>query len=253
MSTKSAPIRARYPGTCAVTGRRYDAGALIERTPDGWARADAVAREAAGQAALATIHLQRGSGEVGGEPYEVGRTIRADWYEEGERKAGIVTILSCGQRYYRDDGMSFGVMDESGYVYYASARPATEEESRPLLAAEAAAKTRREARARLEAIVRRIHNEGTYPAQIERRPAGETFALHRDPSAPLYGGGTWLVIDAAGGHIWSLLGNGADGDDWSRNNLPSTIACFLPYTAELADEIRARAAAAAESPSDEEA
>lgn len=252
MSTKSAPIRARYPGTCAVTGRRYDAGALIERTPEGWALADAEGRAAAESAKSATIHLQRGSGEVDGEPYEVGSTIRADWYEDGERRSGIVTIVSCGQRYYREDGMSFGVMDESGYVYHASARLATPEEMQPLLAAEAAARARREARARLEGIVRRIHNDGEYPSKIERRPDGETFALHRDPSAPLYGGGTWLVIDALGGRIWSLLGNGADGDDWSRNNLPSTIACFLPYADELANEIRA-CAAAAESPSGEEA
>ncbi|HET8627031.1 MAG TPA: hypothetical protein VFL91_06410 [Thermomicrobiales bacterium] len=47
MSTKPAPIRARYPGVCALTGRRYAAGALIERTPDGWALADVQGRQAA--------------------------------------------------------------------------------------------------------------------------------------------------------------------------------------------------------------
>lgn len=37
-------------------------------------------------------------------------------------------VLSASQRYYREDGMSFGVGDEKGYVYSAVCRAATEAE-----------------------------------------------------------------------------------------------------------------------------
>lgn len=54
-------------------------------------------------------------------------------------------VLTASRRYYREDGMSFGVGDESGYVYSATCRPATEEEAQPLREQLAAATRRRHA------------------------------------------------------------------------------------------------------------
>jgi hypothetical protein len=47
--------------------------------------------------------------------------------------------------------------------------------------------------------------------------------------------------------IWYVVNNGADGDDWSRNNVRTggagAIGWRLPHTAELEAEVRAVAAA----------
>lgn len=51
----------------------------------------------------------------------------------------------------------------------------------------------------------------------------------------IYGGGHRIVIDQD--CVWYVQGNGADGDDWSVNNLPGEIAWRAPYSDELAAAI----------------
>lgn len=51
-----------------------------------------------------------------------------------------------------------------------------------------------------------------------------------------------LVVDADAGQIWTLVYNGADGDDWSRSNHGTEIALRHPLTperAQLVAELRA--------------
>ena len=43
-----------------------------------------------------------------------------------------INELEDNKKYYKEDGLSFGVGDDSGYIYTAEARPATEEESKSI-------------------------------------------------------------------------------------------------------------------------
>ncbi len=55
-----------------------------------------------------------------------------------------------------------------------------------------------------------------------------------------YGGGEWFVITDT--HIWYVRNNGADGDNWSRNNVRTggagAIGYRVPYNNELAEQLR---------------
>ncbi len=52
-------------------------------------------------------------------------------------------VLACTRKYIREDGMSFGVGDENGYLYTAVCRPATPEEAAPRIAEVRAAEARK--------------------------------------------------------------------------------------------------------------
>lgn len=148
-------------------------------------------------------------------------------------------ILSASRRYYREEGMSFGVGDESGYVYNAICRPATDAESAPVRAERYAAARRHQAAADLSALFAEIVQAGEYP-EGNHRPEGEHVTL--DPQ-DLYGGGRWFVVGPQ--WIWAVINNGADGDNWSANNVQTggagAIGRRVPTTNELALRIAALA------------
>jgi len=56
----------------------------------------------------------------------------------------------------------------------------------------------------------------------------------------LYGGGQWWVIQPD--YIWLVRNNGADGDDWSQNNVETggagAIGVRVPFSSDLAEKIR---------------
>ncbi|MFH1525852.1 MAG: hypothetical protein ABIG69_04235 [Bacteroidota bacterium] len=148
-------------------------------------------------------------------------------------------VISTSKRYFREDGMSFGVGDESGYTYGARCRAATDDESAPLRAGIEKNRVIKEAKKRLHKICDQVRKEGEYPDKAN--PEGELIGISVMKGSTLlrlYGGGMELQIDEKAGRIWVLDGNGADGDDWSRNNAQSSICHFIPFSAELADEIR---------------
>lgn len=244
------PIAARYAGECAVTGRSYQPGARIEKTRFGWALSDQQTHDTLAAMEAAPIHISRGEG-YGGSPFAVGEVRRERWHDPhagpfgGAPRDGIVVILAANARYEAEDGMSFGVGDESGYVYRAWAREATAEEAAPVLAREAAAVARRRQAARVREIAAMIARDGTAPP-----PADGSLALVGErvlDTQDLYGGGGWFVVDedGAGPHgpaIWHVRNNGGDGDDWSRNNIRTggagAIGRYVPYDAALVDELR---------------
>ena len=97
----------------------------------------------------ANVNLRRGEG-YGGRPWTPGTTIWEAFTPALERQINrnapelttkeaprgrfvALTILTAAQDYIAEEGMSLGVGDESGYIYSATARPATAEESAPLL------------------------------------------------------------------------------------------------------------------------
>ena len=233
-------VVARYPGRCAVTDRPFESGRPIMKTPYGW-----VIDDAEGQAALsaipgAPIHLEHGEG-YGGRPYRVGQTLATWWWDGNDRREGIVTIVACRSRYYNEDGMSFGVGDEQGYVYEAWARLATPEEAAPILAARAAREARRQAKDHLRHAF----------AEPGVRPPKGTFTVagrrYRDTSLPGPYGDLYAdeyVVDSDQQIVWRVIYNGRDGDDWSLNNLPASIATRFPLTPEreaaLAEAIAAQ-------------
>lgn len=171
-----------------------------------------------------------------------------DAYDEATRAAEAVArqdlpdhdgpeylvILTAKRRYVRDDGMSFGVGDDQGYVYEATARAATDEESAPLHARLDLRAAARNAVARLKEIASSIVANGERPDQT--RPTGEV-AWSRDGGSGGYFERIW--IDQAGQKIWHDRYNGADRDDWSYNNYGGyAIVRSIQWSEKLECDIR---------------
>jgi hypothetical protein len=165
----------------------------------------------------------------GGMPFVPGDTIR--WNDrQGQR---YITVLSSWSRYYHEDGMTFGVGDESGHIYFAIVRPATDEESAPLRQQAA----RAERGAQLESERRRLFDPRQPDAEYPWGPDNSQVQVDGDwikigKGFNIYGGGEELCVESDARHIWLVHGNGADGDDWSRNNTTAGIGWRFPLTDE---------------------
>lgn len=128
------------------------------------------------------------------------------------------------------------------YSYY---REATEAEILELERAESQAKTAIEARDALQTELRllkkRFKEEGERPLG-EHAPQGTRLL----DTATIYGGGDWFVIGSD--HIWFIVNNGGDGDNWAHNNIRTggagAIGYRLPHDELLADRLRELAAMA---------
>jgi len=177
-----------------------------------------------------SFRISHGEG-YGGRPYSVGEVFR-------ERDKGLVKVLESSKRYYREDGMSFGVGDEQGYVYSARVRPATEEESKPILEKEQAQSNERDARANLHGIKTAIQKRENIAPGEGLRPEGTVY----HDTQTIYGGGDWFVVGPE--YIWYVKNNGADGDNWGNNNVltggAGAIGYKVPYSKELAEAIEKR-------------
>jgi hypothetical protein len=192
--------------------------------------------------------LSEGSG-YGGRPFEVGQTYRLTKSQTAEGYPEYVTILEASQRYYREDGMSFGVGDERGYVYSAKARAATEEEIAPVRERIEARKQAKAAAETLKQVAAGIRKTGERP----RGPEGESVDADRDGTRVnigtgqnIYGGGDWFVVGPE--WIWYVENNGTDGGDWSCNNVRTggagAIGWRVAARPELAEQIRTLATTA---------
>lgn len=125
--------------------------------------------------------------------------------------------------------------DYGCYCYY---RKATPDEITTLETAEAMQQTKIEARQHRENEIRRIaehiKSTGEYPAG-PNNPDGERLI----DSQNVYGGGEWFVIGPE--WIWYVQNNGADGDNWSQNNVRTggagAIGWRVPFDQHLADEL----------------
>lgn len=162
-----------------------------------------------------TYHLDCGSG-YGGEPYSVGKVLRNSDHRIAQGEPEYLLVEKAGQRYYREDGMSFGVGDESGYAYWATARPATDEESRLLREAREQKLRALALQARKGELVEQIKGSGELPPWPVS-PEQEPGAYRIFDTQNIYGGGDWIVI--SDNSVWFCRNNGHDGDDWSHNNV----------------------------------
>jgi hypothetical protein len=70
----------------------------------------------------------------------------------------------------------------------------------------------------------------------DHRLSGREIML--DNSGIVYGGGSWVVIEPDGHHFWFVQNNGADGDDWSRNNVITGGAGAMGFRLPLTEEAK---------------
>jgi len=135
-----------------------------------------------------------------------------------------VVVEGFGKPFRVDEDMpSYGGAHLLGHegerCCYAYWRDATAEEVAALEEGErlaaARAEERRAAVAEMRDLERMAETSGEYP-EGSRAVAGETL-LETNRRLALYGGGSWWV--AAEDGLWFVRNNGADGDNWSANNV----------------------------------
>jgi hypothetical protein len=103
-------------------------------------------------------------------------------------------------------------------------------------AREQLAKTKRDAQRNLALLcVKRDH----YVEGERLHPPGELIYI--DDTGLLYGGGSWIVVEPDGEHLWYVKNNGSDGDMWANNNVATGGAGALGYRVKVTPEVRALA------------
>lgn len=155
----------------------------------------------------------KGSG-YGGEVIEPGEVIKSGKKHLQEGWPEYITVIKTTKNFYREDGMSFGVGEDRGYMYTYHCREATDQEAATKRAEDLAHKSKQDALKRLQEIGKYIQTNGKYPPAWAD-PKGERYML--DETGLLYGGGSWFIVQ--GPVVWFVRNNGADGDDWSHNNV----------------------------------
>lgn len=226
-------ITAQYKGVCTRTGRAYQPGARIARDSFGY-YLDGTPDPGG------DLRLAGGSGyDCGG--WTVGEVV---WLDPSlaERQNGnpgqAVVITRASRRYVREDGLSFGVGDDSGYLYAALARPATPEEAAPLIARREASRQALERRRRRDAGLRQLFQapqaDGEVPGGYHRLTEGRRLKIGE--GFTIYGGGEELHVEPGAQAVWHLRNNGMDGDSWGANNVATggagAIGLRLPVTPE---------------------
>ena len=144
----------------------------------------------------------------------------------------VVTDVSRGR--YFEDAMSFGGTDDRPYQFRVELRRATEEEANAAKAREKSTEDRRQAKRDLADVAREIARHGEVPESAT--PEGDVVV----DTFNIYGGGERIII--GDDKIWYVQNNGADGDDWSRNNVRTggagAIGWYVPKTPDLERRIR---------------
>jgi hypothetical protein len=218
-------LHAQYKGRCCLCGGQVSIGDKIhyhQRRTEHEACAQKALEALAPLAGAEPISYQRE------EPPELGRPVRLGPGDGAEGQ--VVVPLVHRRRYFREDGLSFGLSKDNGWLYTIEARPASADEVAELEAqqrAEAARaadrKRRIEAGQRVKAAIR-----ATKPETPE--PKGREWPAKRKNYDDDY-----LIIDEEGGRVWLVVYNGRDGDCWAWNNWRSSIV----YEASLTPELRA--------------
>lgn len=235
-------MKAKYPGTCRTCGGAIRPGDTIDweartrqafhlQCPPVTPRPAAPTQEAVPAAkAPAAIELSGGSG-YGCQGWTVGQVVRSGARAMAQGQPEYLMVVTAGKTYHREEGMSFGVGDDRGYIYWATCRAATEAESAGLRE-RLAAKQRAEARkAELQAIAEEIRQAGERP-ECAAYPRGVVVEVEPRFRA--------LVLADDG--IWLTQYNGGDGDRWDLSNLPAHIGWRVPRDETLVARIEAAGA-----------
>ena len=179
-----------------------------------------------------TFWISQGEG-YGGTPYTVGEVLHNPRTSDAVTTPYVI-VLHAESEYVRDDGYSFGVGDESGYLYRARVRRATDAESAALREADARAAAKRQTKVEVAAIAQCIRADGTRPQDVPM-PAGERVFDTQN----IHGSGSVFVLATDG--AWYLDRRMMDGDDWGRNNVAGVYCGW--FLADLAGATRLRALA----------
>lgn len=143
--------------------------------------------------------------------------------------------LTCGEWVAAGDGylVNHWDNDEDELVYkvvHADPKICEEVKERARIRREEA-RTKNEAKTNLRRLCEKSEY---YVPGTGHKPQGEQIWI--DKTALGYGGGSWVVIEPGEQHFWFVKNNGADGDDWSHNNVSTggagAIGYRLPYTDE---------------------
>jgi hypothetical protein len=227
-------IRAKYAGTCSVCGKRINVGEEIEWDKDTRTVAHPECASALKEPAPYEIHGGSGYGCRGwrnGQIVRAGESLRKNGYPEW------LYVVRTKREYCPEDGMSFGVGSETGYIHYAWCREATAEEAAPEIERRRKADEKAAAKKRIDELKEMIRNNGEKPEKSETNAHGEVMFDTFD----FLGGGDRFVVASDG--IWYVQNNGADGDDWSANNVHTlrgagAIGWRVSFDQALVDELR---------------
>lgn len=231
-------IIAKYSGKCKKCGGPINPGDRIN-----WDRDSRLAEhvKCPEQTEVTKTYAIGGGSGYGCNGWQKGQIVRTDKYDREKRGyPEWLYVLNANRKYYKHDGMSFGVGDESGYYYTATCREATPEEAAPYIVKREAVLKAKAARVRLEDIKREIRERGTMPSASDDNAQGERMFDTQNA----YGGGDWFIVNET--EIWYVRNNGMDGDDWSRNNVKTggagAIGWMIPHDESLVAELHELAA-----------
>jgi len=218
---------ARYPGRCCKCDGHIEVGQRITGSSGQFHHIQCpptakAANNLGGNQQNDKRSYRLGSGYVS-QPPSVEQTVRLP---KNLRSDGgmIAVITKVDSQYIRDDGLSFGVGDDSGYVWTVHYRLASEDEERKFLAKEEVKKNRSQAEKDMQGAIVELEKlawssgKHQYGSNDQPLPFPDGKVIFKDERGMLYGSGRWIV-KAADGTIWFIRNNGADGDDWSQNNI----------------------------------
>jgi hypothetical protein len=192
-------ITAKYTGRCSVCGGAIHPGDKINWDKETRKTSHVECPKQQTQAAQETqstepapapFKLSEGSG-YGGRGWEVGTLVHTNDRQQERGVPEWVIVVRTGKRYYSEDGMSFGVGDDRGYIYWAECRAATEAEYKP--AAEQRAKSIAD-KARAEELAAELNNSYNGDTQVTELPERCTSI--------------WAEHRAAGSESWELAPDG---------------------------------------------
>ncbi len=180
-----------------------------------------------------TYHLSGGSG-YGCYGWTKGQIVKSNQQQLEKGFPEFLFVLSSSKQYYKYDGLSFGVGDDSGYIYLATCRKATDEESLQLRKSIEKENKIKIAKLELNKIKNYIKNNGEFP-NGNFSPNGKILC----DTFNIYGSGDKFIIDDL--YIWYIQNNGMDGDNWSNNNIKTggagAIGFRIVKTTELENQL----------------
>lgn len=229
-------MEARFRGSCAICGRSIRAGETIHYHNKAAEHLACAEQAAAGEAAVAASGAQLVEYSDHVQPIE-GKPVREPYQRPGQAERRWVVPLQIRSRYIREDGLSFGLDQDSGTLYSVKARLATADEiaaeEQRLSDERARYHAARERKARLDRLHDKILREGERPAGADPSGTDLTPGARYDDDR--------YYLDREAGLVWVEVYNGRDGDSWANNNARggASIAACMAVTPELLAEVEA--------------
>jgi hypothetical protein len=230
-----AQFPAEYPGRCSSCGHPIKVGDLVE-----WSSGGKIKHVTCPQKTTDTSN-EPSSGErkisigegYGGTPFQVGSVISVRNKETGVVKP--MTVKKAWSKYFSEDGLSFGVGDDSGYIYYAIVAPPTPDEIQAYQLQLNRTQEKKDLERLRTQVANEIRDSGEFPPG-ENEPEGKIYSS----TQTRYGEGDWFVIGPQ--WIWYVLNNGSDWVHWRHNNVltggAGALGWRVPYTEDLAEKIK---------------